>query len=236
MTSEAKQPIQVVLAIAIAVTAVRAGYIIYDRHQQATEVKKEPAPLNPDYLVYPRKLRPYDLKSVQQLTQQPVWVREGYHYTYFPYDAARKRSNFSLEAGALLPIEKLDIKDVVLDATPGSPDQHQVMAVFEKEGKTFAFAIGSEKGGDFQIYSDDMLFIQDPHELYKHWSPDMWSAIDRHEIKQGMNEIQADFAIGMGIPEGSGQSLDKTVDYPNGGKPSKIVYRNGKVAEINPGS
>jgi hypothetical protein len=236
MTSDTKQKIQLVLAIAIAVTAIRAGYIIYERHQEATETKKEAPPLNPDYLVYPRKLRPYDLKSAQQLTQQPVWVREGYHYTYYPYDAAKKRSNFSQEAGTLLPLEKLAIKSVVLDASPGSPDQHQLMAVFEKDGKSYAFPIGSESGDNSQIYSDDMLFIQDPHELYKHWSSDMWIAIDQHEVKQGMNEIQTDFAIGMGIPEGSGQSLDKTVDYPNGGKPLKIVYRNGKVAEISPGS
>lgn len=235
MTADTKQKIQVVLAIAIAVTAIRAGYILYERHQDAAETRKAPPPLNPDYLVYPKKLRPYDLKSAQQLTQQPVWVREGYHYTYYPFDGAKKRSNFSQEEGTLLPLQKLDIKNVVMDASPGSPDQRQLMAVFEKDGNTYAFPIGSERNGDFQIYSDDMLFIQDPHQLYKHWPPETWNAIDQHQVKPGMNEIQTDFAIGMGIPEGSGQSLDKTVDYPNGGKPLKVVYRNGKVSEVSPG-
>ena len=51
-----------------------------------------------------------------------------------------------------------------------------------------------------------------------------------------MNELQVSFAIGLGIPEGSGDSGDKTVDYANGGKPLSITYRNGKVAEIQPGS
>ena len=32
MTSEAKQKIQLVLVIAIAVAAIRAGYVVYERH------------------------------------------------------------------------------------------------------------------------------------------------------------------------------------------------------------
>jgi hypothetical protein len=152
MTSEAKQRIQVVLAIAIAVSALRAGYIVYQRHAEARELAARQAPpLNPDYYVTPRRLRPYDLKSAKQLTEQPVWTKEGYRYTYYPYDPARKKSNFSQEGGVLLPLEKLNIKDVVLDASPGSPDQRQIMAVFEKDGKSFAFPIGSTKAGEFQI-------------------------------------------------------------------------------------
>ena len=49
-----------------------------------------------------------------------------------------------------------------------------------------------------------------------------------------MNELQVSFAIGLGIPEGSGDSGDKTVDYANGGKPLSITYHNGKVAGIQP--
>jgi hypothetical protein len=160
MTSEAKQRIQIVLAIAIAVSAARAGYIVYQRRSEAKqeEAAKQAAPLKADYYVTPKKLRPYDLKSARQLTEQPVWVKEGYRYTYYPFDPARKKSEFSKEAGLLLPLEKLNIKDVVLDASPGSPDQRQVMAVFEKDGQSFAFPIGSTKAGEFQIYSDEMLF------------------------------------------------------------------------------
>jgi hypothetical protein len=51
-----------------------------------------------------------------------------------------------------------------------------------------------------------------------------------------MNELQADFAIGMGVPQQSMDSSTKTVKYPNGGKPLMIVYRNGKAAEIQAGS
>ena len=110
------------------------------------------------------------------------------------------------------------------------------MAVFEKAGKSYAFPIGSVKAGNYQIYSDEMLFIQDPHELYKHWPADIWDAIEKHEVKLGMNEFQVAFAIGMGVPERSSDPAVKTVHYPNGGKPVSVTYRNGRAAEIQPGS
>jgi hypothetical protein len=236
VTPERKKQIQFVLVAAIALTAARTAYILYQRHAARMEQTKTQAPpLNPDYYVTPKKLYSYDLKSVRQLTQQPVWVKEGYRYTYYPYDAGSHRTDFSHEAGLLLPIEKLQIKDVITDISPGSPDQRQVMAVFEKESKTYALPIVSVKGANFQIYSDEMLFIEDPRELYKHWPADVWEAIERHEVKPGMNEIQADFAIGMGMPQRSDDSAVKTVNYPNGGKPVSITYRNGKAAEINQG-
>src|ERR1700730_6086554 len=85
MMPEAEQKIQLVLVIAIAVAALRAGYVVYERHNERTEqATKQVPPLNPDYYVVPKKLYPFDLKSAKQLTQQPVWVKEGYRFTYYP--------------------------------------------------------------------------------------------------------------------------------------------------------
>lgn len=197
---------------------------------------KQPPPLNADYYVTPKKLYPYDLKSARQLTQQPVWVKVGYGYVYYPYNTARHRVDFSHEAGKLLPIEKLQIKDVIGEAAPQAAGERQVMAVFEKDGKAYAFPIGSEKGGEYKFYSDDMLFIQDPHELYNHWPSDVWNAIDQHQVKPGMSELQADFAVGIGIPEGSGgEAGNRTVNYPNGGNPLSVTYRDDKAVNVKPG-
>jgi len=235
MTSDAKQKIQLVLVIAIAVAAIRAGYVVYERHTERTEqTAKQARPLNPDYYVVPKKLYPYDLKSAKQLTQQPVWVKEGYRFTYYPYDRASRHTDFSHEAGLLLPIQKLEIKDVVADTSLHS-QQQQVMAVFEQEGKAYAVPIGSKSGDSYQIYSDEMFFIQDPRELYKHWPADVWESIEQHQIKPGMNEFQAYFAIGMGVPDRSSDPAVKIVHYPNGGKPVTITFRNGKAAEITGG-
>ena len=201
--------------------------------QAAEQAAKQAPPLNPDYYVVPKKLYPYDLKSAKQLTHQPVWVKEGYRFTYYPYDRASRHTYFSHEAGLLLPIQKLDIKDVVTDTTPAH--QRQVMTGFEQEGKTYAVPIGSQTGDSYQIYSDEMFFVQDPRELYKHWPADVWESIEQHQIKPGMNEFQAYFAIGMGVPDRSSDPAVKTVHYPNGGKPVTITFRNGKAAEITGG-
>jgi len=236
MSPEAKRRLQIVLGAAVVLAAVRTGYIMYERRQERAEpAKLQPAPLNLDYYVVPKRLHPYDLKSAKQLTQQPVWVKEGYRYTYYPYNATSHRADLAHEAGLLLPIERLEITDVVTNPSPGAPGQKQVLAIFEKDGKQYAVPVGVAQGEDYTIYSDEMFYIQDPRALYKHWPADMWDAIAKHEVKTGMNEFQAVFSIGMGVPERSSDPSVKTVKYPNGGHPVTITYRDGKAAEITRG-
>lgn len=241
MTSETRHRIQLALLAAFLVATARAGYIFYQRHQDklAVERQKHAGDVgysNPDYYVNPKKLYPYDLKSARQITRQPVWVKEGYRYAYYPYEPGSKRVDFAHDTGTLGPIEKLAITDVVTSSNKAAGQPTQVVAVFQKEGKTCAVPIGYEANGEYKIYSDEMFYIEDPHDLYKHWSPDVWQAVEQHQIKPGMNEMQADFAIGMGIPDGGDISYEKTVRYPNGGKPLVIVYHDGKAAEIKPGT
>lgn len=237
MSSDIKQKIQLALALAIAVAAVRTAYVLYVRHQENKRELQPVAapPLNPDYYVVPKKLYPYDLKSARELTKQPLWVKEGYRYTYYAFNPATRRTDFGHEAGLLLPIERLEIKDVVADKAPGSGAQKVIMAVFESERKSYAVQIGLVTGGEYKIYSDAMFFVQDPRELYKHWSPEVWQSVEKHEMKPGMNEIQAVFAIGMGQPDSQSDPSWKTVHYPNGGNPITITYHDGKAVEIKPG-
>ena len=83
ISPEARQKLQLALLLAMVVAGVRAGYILYQRYEDrvAADKQKQAANVgysNPDYYVNPKKLYPYDLKSARQLTQQPVWVKEGY--------------------------------------------------------------------------------------------------------------------------------------------------------------
>jgi hypothetical protein len=241
MSPEARHKIQLALLLAFVVATLRAGYILYQRHEDKLAVEKQKHAQgvgysNPDYYVSPKKLYPYDLKTAKQLTRQPVWVKEGYRYTYYRYDAARKQVDFARDAGLFLPIEKLEIKDIALAMAPGARDRRQVMAVFQKEDRSYAVPIGFESEGQYKIYSDEMFFIEDPRDLYKHWPNDVWQAVEQHQVKPGMNEMQADFAVGMGVPDSGDTSYAKTVRYPNGGKPLVIVYHDGKAAEIKAGS
>ena len=228
--------IHIVLLVAILAAGVRLGFIFYERHEASVvPAKKQEPPLNPDYYVSPKKLYPYDLKSAKQLTKQPVWVKVGYAYSYYAYDSATKRVNFSHETGKLGPLQKLDVKDVITAVSPKDPGELQVLAVFHDGAKAYATPIGKESDGDFKFFPDDMFFIEDPHQLYKHWPADVWQAIDEHQAKPGMSELQVGCAIGIGLLQ-SGDEIDRTLDYPNGGKPLTISFHDGKASEIKPGA
>jgi hypothetical protein len=236
--SEFQKKLQIFLGVAIVVAGGRAAYIVYERHEAMKEgaEPRQEVLLKADYYVTPKKLHPYDLKSAHQLTEQPVWVKVGYQLTYYPYDRERRKTDFGHEAGLLLPLQKLAIQDVVTDVSGQAPGMKEVLAVFSMEGKGYAAPIGAEKNGEFKIYSDDVFFIEDPHGLYKHWPADVWQKIDAHEVQAGMSELQASFAIGLGVPQGSGDYGSRTLRYPNGGKPVLIAFENDKAVEIKPGS
>lgn len=239
MSPETRKKLQRALLPVWVLAILYVGYVFHERHQNKIAAQKQSQNVgysNPDYYVSPKKLYPYDVKSAMQLTQQPVWVKEGYRYAYYRCDAAAKKVDFSHDVGVLSPIEKLDIKDVFTAMPTGKGERKQVMALFQKEGKSFAVPIGFEADEQYKIYSDEMFFVEDPHDLYKHWPADVWQAVEQHEVKPGMNELQADFAIGMGVPDGGGSASERTVRYPNGGKPLVVVYRDGKATEIKAGS
>jgi hypothetical protein len=236
---EAKKRIQVALGLALVVAGLRAGYILYERHEENLAAQKQVQAknagyANADYYVVPKKLHPFDLNSAKQLTAQPVWVKEGYRYTYYRYVPVVKSVDFAHEAGLLGPLERLEIKDVLAVPAPGG--RKQVVALFEKEGHSFAVPVGFETEGQYKIYSDEMFYVEDPRELYKHWPADVWQAVTRHEVQPGMNELQVDFAVGMGSLDAGSSSAERTLHYANGGKPLVVVYRDGKAVEVKPGA
>jgi hypothetical protein len=237
MNAEFKQRIQLVLGLAILVAGARTAYIFYERHEEQSQrgnISIRP-PLDPDYYVTPKRLYPYDLKSAQELTKQPVWVKVGYAVAYFTYDSATHHTDFARAAGLFLPIEKLQVRKVVTDTAPGVDDR-QVMAIFEENGRTYAFAIGRVTGDTYYFILNDLLFIQDPHELYDHWPSDIWKTIDAHQVKAGMNELQTAMALGMGIPQDAGSFGSRTIKYPNGGHPLTVRFAEGKAVEISEAS
>jgi len=228
--------IQLIVAVALVAAAIRLALIYHGRHEApANPTTQQPTALDPDYYVVPKKLHAYDVKAARTgLVGHAVWIREGYKFTYYPYD--HHHADFAHEAGLLAPLEQLDIKDVVQTPPPSRGDPPQVVAIFEKSGHEFAVPIGAGSGEGYTIYADDMFFYDDPHQLYRHWSPELWQAVDHHQALKGMNEIQASMSLGMGVPQAGGDAADKTVVYPNGGNQVTIVFRNGKAAEIHTAS
>lgn len=244
MTPETSKRIQLVMAIALALVTLRTGYIFY---QRSTEKRAEAqpaaaAPLDADAYVVPHKLYAYDLKSAQQLAGRPVWVREGYRSAYFPCEPERARCDLAHQAGLLGPIQRLEVRDVIRVSSPvaagGPPSfQPQIVVVFEKEGKTFGFSVGSVtggSGGSYRLYIDDMLYLDDPHQLYRHWPAEVRQAVEQHQVRKGMNELQVTFALGGGNLHGSGLGPTRVLSYPNGGKPLVVTFEQNKVVDIQP--
>ena len=227
--------VQLILAFTLVAAAIRLGWIYHERHTPAPNLTTKPAALDPDYYVVPRKLYAYDVKTARAgMAGHPAWVREGYKFTYYRFDSARKHADFAHGAGLLAPLEKLEILDVVQTPPPSAGELPQIVAVFQKDGREFAVPFGARRGDDYTLYADDMFFFDNPHQLYRHWSSQVWQAVDSHRVLPGMNEIQASFALGMVIPQSTGGASEKTAVYPNGGNRTTVVFRGGKAAEITP--
>ncbi len=235
MTLETRQRTQIVLTVILAIATIRTAVILYERHSENATAEKPPAPpLNPDYYVVPHRLYAYDLKSAQQLVGRPVWVREGYRTAYVPCEPTRLGCAFEHPAGLLGPLQRLEVKDVIRVSPSRASDPPQIMVVFEKEGKPYGFSAGSMKGEKYSLFIDDMLYLEDPHQLYRHWPAEVWQAVDQHQVRTGMSELQVGFSLGTGYLHGSGLGSTRVLTYPNGGRPLVVTFEQDKVVDIHP--
>jgi hypothetical protein len=236
---EWRKRIQIILGIFLIAALVRIGIIYYGRKNPG-ELRKPAQPtssyrITSDDYVTPPKVFPYDVRSAaRELAGKTVWVRSGNQLPYYRYSA--HHVDFSRQAGLLGPLEKLELKDAVLQKPPRAGNQRYVMAVFSKPGEPaqYVVTVGTETGGTFNFFINDVFFLDDPHKLYSHWPADIWKAIDRHEAKQGMNELQVSLALGTSASAGSGDIGNRTMEYTNAGKPVKVTFENNKAVEVAP--
>jgi hypothetical protein len=233
MIPEWRRRTQIFLVVLLIAAGMRLLLIYRERHSEGTAPKNQAAkPISADAYVVPRKVHAYDLQSAGYLNGKTVWVQAGNQMLYFPYDPARHRSDFKHPAGLLPPLDKLAIKDVMLETDP--LQQRRVMAVFSREGenKPYATAVGTMRGDDYSLMIDDVFLIDDPHELYKHWPADVWDAIKHHQVKAGMNELQTAFALGGGVPRSSGEIGNRTMEYSFGDKKTTVSFSNDRARDI----
>lgn len=244
MEPESRKRLQIILIVGILLVVARTAYIFYERRQPVPQPKQETYSSNLDDYVTPPKIFPYDVKSAKkELNGKTVWVKAGNAVPYYRYSAASHTAEVNHQTGLLSPLEKLEIKDVVLQKMPASVKegqvavvQKQVLAVFDMPGEqgTFASSIGAAVGDDFNFTANDVFFFADPHQLYKHWPPDIWKTIDEHQAKVGMNELQAGFALGTSANVSSGDYGNRTVEYTNNGNPVKVTFENNRAVSVEP--
>ena len=201
MDADLKKRLGITILIFVIAGGAEVGYLMWSRRDTSTPKKQEPTySSNQDDYVTPHKIFPYNLESARkELVGKPMWVKTGNILPYYPYDSAAHTVNFKRQVGLLPPVAKLQVKDVVLARDSSPPKvgevtviQKKIMAVFEKTGEpgTFATAIGANTSDDYTFTANDNFFFEDPHQLYKHWPAETWSAVDQHQAKQGMSELR----------------------------------------------
>jgi len=182
---------------------------------------------------------PQHFEDVKELEGKSLWMKSGYSMPYYPYVGGRVQ--FTKEVALIPPDQRLDVKKVIKAVIPASihdnieHGEHQVMIVFSMPGgkDLFATPAGYMSGPIEEHYYDDMLFYyDDPHIIFSSWPKDVWQAIDAHQVKPGMSELQTRSAIGMRAqPDGQIEG-SRTVDYDVNGKHIVVAYSHDKATSI----
>jgi hypothetical protein len=98
----------------------------------------------------------------------------------------------------------------------------------------YAVPVGYKEGGSYTFSVDEIFFYDDPHELYKHWGPETWKAIDEHRVILGMNERQVQMALGQVSKSTSNDYGNRMVVFANLGKPFAVTFVKNHVTAFRP--
>jgi hypothetical protein len=205
-----------------------------------TNSKQSSYTLPADNYVTPRKIYPYDVKSAaKELAGKSVWVRPGAGHAYYRYSSAG--ADTSHKAGMLPTLGRLDVADVVMQRVPVqaiSKDvkivRRQLLAVFTAPWQPgqYAVPIATENADSFTFTVNDQFFFEDPHQLYRHWPADVWAAVDRHEAKAGMSELQISFALGPEVTSSGGDYGWRWVRYAGSDGTTKVLFKDDQAVKI----
>lgn len=185
---------------------------------------------------------PAHFDDVKDLEGKSVWMKNGYTMPYFPYAAGKV--DFKKRVGVIPPLQKLDVKKAIKAAVPADVDdgishgQQQALAVFTlpNDKQEYATPVGAIDGSEEQYYDDLLFFYDDPHTIYSRWPKDVWDAIEAHQVKQGMNELQTRLAVGQKIQTDNPQAEgNRTVTYDADGKKWTVTFRNDRATTVNSG-
>ena len=232
-----------IFAITTLATLTIGGIYLYSvwKHRQAPGV---PGPnqarqtLSDDDLAVVRALFPGHFDDLRQLEGTAVWMKNGYTMPYYPFAAGHV--DFARRVGLIPATQRLEIKKIVKAAAPAKEDDgiahgsRQAIAVFALPGSEglFATPIGVIEGNQEAYFTDVLFFYDDPHGIYDHWPKDVWTAIDAHQVKAGMSELQTRMAIGQKMhPDGSEEG-DRTVTYDQDTKHWTVTFQKNRATAV----
>jgi hypothetical protein len=244
MTTGKKTAIGITLALLLAL-AIRVAMIHHDRNASAPAAPAATGTVDPDELVFLKQQRPSSLADVKQLIGTTVWVSAAGQLDFYP--CAGHRADYAHSAGTLLGAEPLAIKDAFEQVAPKSATfrirggDKQVLLAFtmpksSDPAKLYAVPVGFKEGGDYTFANDEIFFYDDPHQLFRHWGPKIWQAVDAHQVILGMNERQVNLSLGQVSKSLSKDYGNRTVVFDNLGKPMVVTFVGDHVTDFHPGS
>ena len=239
MNNGAKAAIGATVVLILAV----GGELLWLHHERnAPAVVKAPERevMADDDLVFLNKKRPDSMKDVKELVGSTLWVSAGGQMEFYPY--VGHAAQYGKSAGTLLGAEQIVVKDAVEQVAPKAATfripggDKQVLLVFTKpnDTKEYAVPVGYKQDGQYTFLTDEIFFYDDPHELYKHWGPAIWKAVDEHQVILGMNERQVELALGQVSQSTSNDYGNRMVVFANMGKPMAVTFVKNKVTAFRP--
>lgn len=208
------------IKVTVVLSVLYVSYHFYERNRIAN-IGREPVvkkvELPQDAFVFVPKSYVTDLESARRkLVGKPLWVREGYRWTYEP------------ESRLFGPLERIVPTSV---AVRGG----EVMLIFDKDGREASFSIGTPD----RVYVDEIFFVKDPREIYDHWTDEMWAAAANGEVDIGMSDVQIAFTLGVGDTVRQSPGLvTRVVEYRQcreaGLDPVRVTYRHHVAKTIEP--
>jgi hypothetical protein len=233
------QKILIPTLITLAIGGIYLFTVFKHRQDPGVAGQMQPAQeLTADDVAIVRTESPQHFADVLDLQGKSVWMKNGYSMSYFPYAAGRVE--FAKKVGVIPADQQLEIKSIIKAAVPAGVSDgvqhgsHQAMAVFALPGgkPQFATPIGYVDGNDEAYYTDVLFYYDDPHTIYSHWPKDTWAAIDAHQVKPGMSELQVRTAIGMKAQYDGQTEGDRTATYDVNGKHYTVAFVKNHATSI----
>ena len=236
---KAWQKILVSLLIVLTIGGIYLG-IVWKRRQNPGVIPKDNTrqTLSKDDLVVMREFFPSHFEGTLRLEGTTVWMKNGYVMPYFPYSGGRVL--FAKRAGVIPAAQRMEIKKIIKATVPTNVEDkiahgsRQAFAVFALPGSTALYAtpIGTMQGSEEGYYTDLLFYYDDPHTIYDHWPKEVWTAVDAHQVKPGMSEVETRMAIGRNLHPSGGKEGDRTVTYDQDGKHWTVSYVKNQATEI----
>ena len=231
-----------IFLVATTITLAIGGsylFTVWRHRQNSGVVGQDTAPKETmDDVAVVRMEFPQHFDDLKDLEGKSVWMKNGYTMPYFPF--VNGKVEFAKRVGVIPSAQRLDVKKFIKAAAPNDVDDgishgsRQAMAVFTLPGANAEYAtpVGVMDAGGEQYYCDLLFFYDDPHTIYSHWPKDLWAAIDAHQVKPGMNELQTRMAIGQKMHPDSQNEGNRTVTYDQDGKKWTVTFANNRATHV----